>query len=494
MQFLIPGQLQARYSRRELIVGLSAFAMSIKLSDPMFSFAQATQWETVNDRGDAATGEMPGPSPNWDQNIAELWRRTVEGTAHAPIAYGSALFYTGVGGSFLDPTIWIAAYDVQSGELVWENAWLNENAPDRRVSMPVVARDTIMFLSIEGVLYGFNTADGSHRWSFDYGSSEEYWAAGGLPAPVCVGDRVYISGNGFIYCVSISESPSMVWSLAIDARWPSITVDSDYLYVMNDAGDIRALRSEDGSEAWRVRPRPDKVTFGGYASRDGSFYYREYDSYGASGEGQGLTLCSVGSNGIVKWRTFLGGHGSSLPTVTPDRVLIAHGRDLRCLEVDTGRERWVYGAPGRLVGSPVFVGDMVYQAVDRLGVAAIQLSDGTMVRQFQHERVNTTPFISGGKIIANYAWGETESVAFGANDLVVEQPVLAPGTQAILIETAELRAAPGYSAIARETVEAGALVSITGNMERMDGEEWWPVLISVSGSEGWLPSSVLEAS
>lgn len=147
--------------------------------------------------------------------------------------------------------------------------------------------------------------------------------------------------------------------------WPVAL--GDRLYVADEAGGVRAIRADDGSEVWVT----DTVTpVGPIAVGDGAVYAAD----------PGALVSLDRADGTVRWRYDLGS-GFGVPVLASGAVFLTGRERLHAVEVADGTRRWMTPT-GDDPGRPAVTGSAVFVASDRGGtVTARDPSDGERLWQ-----------------------------------------------------------------------------------------------------------------
>ena len=143
-------------------------------------------------------------------------------------------------GDFQDPVdTSLYAIDADTGQEQWRSV-----VEDRISSAPIVDEGTVYVTSTDGMIYAFNTEDGSYNWS-------EYIGAG-RGSPTIVGETVYAPGFNGIYALD-KETGSEEWKYEEEISFieSSPTVADGVLYVgLTSANKLSAIDTDSGSEIW----------------------------------------------------------------------------------------------------------------------------------------------------------------------------------------------------------------------------------------------------
>lgn len=143
--------------------------------------------------------------------------------------------------------------------------------------------------------------------------------------------------------------------------------------VSHTYGILRALRLEDGQEAW---PQP--------------FTAGEFVAPGAAGDGIFVIGSSDGNiyalqveDGSLVWKYATRGRVWATPRVLSDTVYIASlDHTLYALDLKTGTLRWQFRAQGAMADSPLILGDALYIGSFDRNLYALRLADGQEIWRF----------------------------------------------------------------------------------------------------------------
>lgn len=136
----------------------------------------------------------------------------------------------------------VYALGAHSGSVVWEY-----EAEGVVSGMPAVAGGTVYVADEEGYIHAIDSEDGFSGWRSDVAPSIAV-------APVVANGSVFVVGTrGKV--VSLDKSGNRRWSenLYTDINQP-LAVDSSYVYVGTENGNLHALRESNGWEEWSFEP------------------------------------------------------------------------------------------------------------------------------------------------------------------------------------------------------------------------------------------------
>jgi outer membrane protein assembly factor BamB len=221
-------------------------------------------------------------------------------------------------------------------------------------SQPVYADDTVYFTTGENRIYALNAGDGKWKWQYDREAPESFTIRG-YPAPLVVGNRVYVGfSDGYLACLA-AQSGDVVWarSLAGDAtRFMDVDATPlyyrDTIFVSAYATGVYALDPKDGSTRWRF----DVEGAGTVKGHGGRLYF--------SAAKAGLHALDL--DGHLLWKQALSKGGElSTPTLVGGYVLVSSAQGgTYVADAATGR-LYQYFFPGHgVTSSPASDGRQVY--------------------------------------------------------------------------------------------------------------------------------------
>ncbi|MFB3888389.1 MAG: PQQ-binding-like beta-propeller repeat protein [Candidatus Bathyarchaeia archaeon] len=241
------------------------------------------------------------------------------------------------------------------------------------------------------------------KWTFNAGS----WI---MSSPAAAEGKIYIGAyNGILYALDhLTGNP--VWQFKTgDSVRSSPAYDKGRVYFCSDDGYQYCLSASDGAVIWKT-----------YIGSDVPYYYHGLQSQTASpkvvgdsvyiGSRNNTFYCLNAANGNVKWKIDAGGLISNAPAVSGNAVYISVGGlntrwqddtggpngTMYKLDATTGNTIWKTGLPyfkatgGYMVqliprelhGSPVVVGDWVFQSANGWATYGINATTGQIVWNF----------------------------------------------------------------------------------------------------------------
>lgn len=268
------------------------------------------------------------------------------------------------------------------------------------------------------------------RWSVDLGGR------GGMSYPVAAEGRVFVtvpnvdSYGSELYALDATDG-SILWSHQLyGVYWSSwLVYESGRLFSQNHDGTLTAYDPASGSILWSRH-------IGGQGSFPTAPVVHDGEIYTA-GAGFGGTLYKIAaSDGQVLWRRAIpGGHEDS-PTLSSERVFIAHG----CGEVhaflrDTGDASWTHetDCSGTSVGNmTVRYGTLLY-VKEGAWIAPVDPRTGAP-RGYEFISSSLPAFardigvvLDGGRATARHAYEDRELWTFPADGKLAAHPLIVDG-------------------------------------------------------------------
>lgn len=286
-------------------------------------------------------------------------------------------------------------------------------------SDPVVAGDSVVFGSRDGVLYAASAANGAEGWRRSVGGPV-------LAPPLVLDGSVYsVTRDGWVVAVELASGRerwrhevggSVVADLA-EIAGQILAGDEDGLLVALDAGSGRRLWT------WRGGDGVTAVAAGGgrvLVSRfDGAV--TALDATGGTplwtttlahwltrpavldGDrvlvptAAGKVVCLKAGDGSEIWRADV--PAPSEATVWRDRIVVAGDDDaVRALDRSTGAELWTFEALGK-VEHPVVIGDTLYAASHDNNLYALDPWSGRLRWRAEMQTWVTTPPVGAGGLV-----------------------------------------------------------------------------------------------
>jgi outer membrane protein assembly factor BamB len=426
--------------------------------------AQDTSSDVPMFRGNPArTGEMPGPGPDDSNGVEIFWQYDIDGFILYSPAVVDGVAYVVNQGEYGST---ISAVSVEDGSERWRIA------TDFALSSPVVA-DGVVFTggySLDAgssTLHAVSATDGSERWRF----TTEGW----LTFPAVVDGVVFVGNDeGTLYAVDASDG-SERWRFASASNTVSMPAVADgVVYAAGSGGILYAVNAEDGIEIWRLVTMSEG-SLDVPVVVNGVVYVGGYQ-----------LLCAVDArDGTERWRVdTLSDHVSS-PAVT-DGIAIAGGSGLYAVNADDGSALWQFVPEWGSVGSAVVADGIVYTGGDSGTMFALDMETGVMRWILPTPSdVLYAPAVVDGMLLAGCYRGNLFAIGGRV-------PELGAGGTARATEPTPLRGTPSPTGSERAKLDAGTVVTITGDTLTTGDIAWWPVTVNDSGDQGWVEASKLE--
>ncbi len=363
-----------------------------------------------------------------------LWTAPFPGQSSPVIANGR-LFINGYVGDGPDLQEFIAAFDAETGQLLWKHGFsdfLSDTIYLRyATSSPTIDPETgnVYVQSTQG-LFSCYTADGKLLWQ--HSLMEEFgrltFPNSRTASPVVDKDLVITRGitsawgahgaAGDRFYAFDKKTGELVWSSAPGGRPQDNTFSNPYLDIWNGkrvlysaGGDstILAINARTGEPIWRF-------SFAKAGAKGGinAALVRHKDNLIAVHESENLDATEIGR--LAAFR---------IPaTATPSNSVTPHVFPPKELEV------WRQPEVGSLASSPIVVGDTLYEVTGTGELTAVNANTGELLwkQKFGIEQRQSTPFFADGLLyLAMYtsAKGEGDVTATSAgstSDLFVIRP------------------------------------------------------------------------
>ncbi len=288
-----------------------------------------------------------------------IWTRTFSSYIEYPPSYCEGKLYVN---TFEGET---AALDADTGRVLWRS-----NVGTEKPSTPAIDGPRLIVSSKDGAVRALDRETGKLLWTVQTAGKVE------SSATVVDGLAYFGSTDGRLFAVR-SDSGRVKWAYDTGGRInASPSVFGDRVCISTYAGSIVCVYRKTGGEIFTTYVSRDTFrdeSFYASPSTDGSRIYAVSRS--------GTVVAVDAQDGGVVWKSGVGGYGYTTPAVA-DGVVYVGGFDgiLRALRATTGAELWrTRAVPGRILGAPVVVGDLVYFAVLEKKTYAVDRSDGRIV-------------------------------------------------------------------------------------------------------------------
>ena len=237
------------------------------------------------------------------------------------------------------------AIDAETGRELWR-----QKGPGPIASTPAIDGPRILVSSHAGTVSAYRRTDGKLRWRLRTGGKVE-------SSPVVVDGVAYFgTTTGRLFAVN-SASGKVRWAYDTGGRInssPSVT--RDRVCVSTYAGSVLCVRKANGRELWTTFVERDAFrldSFYSSASSDGRRLFATTRS--------GKTVAFSLATGKQLWSFQMGGWGYATPMVADGFVYVsAFDGGVRALKAENGAKRWETFVPGRILGSGLVVGNLVF--------------------------------------------------------------------------------------------------------------------------------------
>lgn len=264
-------------------------------------------------------------------------------------------------------TMYVSAFDLEARDAATgESLWTFQTDVDAgALPAPTVTAGTVYVPGSinDPILYAVDAETGDERWRFETGADIE-------TPPAVIAETVYIvDETDTIYALD-SETGDERWRVTFEtdlSRSAPVVVENT-IYLGSWEGEVLALRTTDGSIAWRQRI--DLMDFGigtPVAVANGTVF-------GAGREGTIVALSAT--DGRIEWRVSTEMYELGAPSVADGAVYVGEASQsgsgtLLALEAATGDELWRVETREVLFGdytrsginlAPAVVEDLIYVA------------------------------------------------------------------------------------------------------------------------------------
>ena len=238
-------------------------------------------------------------------------------------------------------------------------------------------------------------------WAFDQRSHDRRWSVEGVACVPVIArrDTLVASGEAGNVVALRAEDGERLWERDVGGRGRTApSLGDDLLFVGRGDGDLLALDFADGQERWRlrldsgIRSRP---VFG-----SGTVYV---------GTAAGTLYAVAADSGVVRWQRTLGNLLSAGLSLTP-QMLVAGSVDHHVygIDPDSGDAVWTFATEGVLRGSPAATAETVYCGSGDGRVYGLETLTGQLQWQFEVDGPVYGPVSVGDRMIG--VTTENESV------------------------------------------------------------------------------------
>lgn len=235
-----------------------------------------------------------------------------------------------------------------------------------------------------GYVTALTVADGAQAWQF---KSSDLSAL--LTTPLVTEAGIVVgSVDGPLRCLDKTLG-SVRWQV------PNLSIESaplalgDQVVVATTAGHVYSLRPQDGSQRWhQTLPGPVRNAF----TASGSTLIFATTN--------GHLVALAGSDGSELWRVKVADSGLTAPTLTTKAILVAAEEgSVFALALGDGHRLWKQGELGQLTARPIVAGNRVLVAEGK-SLTALDLESGAKSGVFQGDQLwASEPSIDGNRVI-----------------------------------------------------------------------------------------------
>ena len=299
---------------------------------------------------------------------------------------------------------------------------------------PVLAKETLYFVTNKGTAVALNAKTGKTRWRRPVGTlsaASPAWDDGRLfvvtldgritalrgdngrvvwkkdipsrteSSPLVRNGRVYFgSEDGTVYALN-AKNGRTIWTYGASGAVKAALAYFDHkLFFGVYGGTAYAIRASNGNEVWST------ATAGLSLGRSGNFYSTPAVAFGRvyMGNTDGRVYSFTASGGETAWTKSTGSYVYSGPAAAsvkgrgPTVFIGSYTGRFYALDARSGAERWSYQAPGKISGAVSVIGRIVYFA-DLVSRDTHGLDVRTGNEIFRHDGGGFAPPISDGKTL-----------------------------------------------------------------------------------------------
>lgn len=280
----------------------------------------------------------------------------------------------------------------------------------------------------------------------------------GFAGPAVGGGAVYLTdyGDGIERALAFDEKTGALrWKVEWAANYRGLeyalgpratpTVDGDRVYVLGATGELRCLRTKDGSLVWRKNYRADyqaELPMWGFASAP--LIYRNLLINVVGGKPDAKVVAFDKSTGRELWRALSSDSepGYSQPLMVDDqRVAVWHAGAVSLLDAASGKLAWEHPYPIHMntpIATPVIDGPHLLVTAFFQGARLLRLDNGELIwrgnsqSEVRSETIHAaivTPVIDGDYVYGICAHGQLRCLKRATGERVWE-------TQQVTVERA----------------------------------------------------------
>jgi len=353
--------------------------------------------------GPAHTGVFCSDAP---AKLAGLrWTFDAHGPVRSTPVIASGLVLVGSGDGNL------YALDAETGREAWK---LTTGGPVD--SSPAVARCTVFFASRDRKVYAADVRSGRLKWTFSTGEELPFpWGYEHfISSPVADGRSVFIgAGDGILYCLS-AEDGGIRWQVRTGGRIRSSpALSGGTVYVGSMDGFLYAVDALGGRTRWRFETEGATIDSieEGYDRRSINSSPAVANGVVTFGSRDGHQYAVDAETGRRLWRfghpvDFVPGSPDvgwveSSPAISGDTTYVgsSDGRFVNAVDLATGKERWRFPTPSRVLSSVAVAGPTVVFGGSDGSVYAVDAVTGLEVWRFPtRDGVHSSPVAWNGMV------------------------------------------------------------------------------------------------
>jgi outer membrane protein assembly factor BamB len=338
----------------------------------------------LNGQGHTPAVSLVAPAPPLALfPIRPVWTLALNNVLVAPPGFGENRGFFPIEGDR------VAAYDLQSGTLLW-------TASARPVSEPVAGEGLVFIAEANGIV-AFDAATGAEAWRLPVVEPlavrlvwQDGWLIAAAPDGTIGGYR--------------AQDGEMIWSRALGVR-PSAppSVAADRVYVPTEDGRLFALRADNGEPTWEQH-LPGALH--DVLALDDRLYVGSTDNF---------LYCLRTRDGRIDWRWRTGADVVGQPIADAERVyFVSLDNVLRALDRVSGGQRWKSELDLRPRGGPRWAGDTILVTGISPAVVGFRTSDGAAIGgEKLGAELAAPPYALEGKVLPTFV-AVTRDIAKGA--------------------------------------------------------------------------------
>jgi len=294
-------------------------------------------------------GYTPDRAKAFDTDLGppfrKVWYRKADSLLEFPpvLADDTLYFVTNEGN--------LIAVDARRGKKKWKRSVGTLSA-----ASPAWSKGRLFVVSLDGRVTALRAKDGKVLWRKDIPSRTE-------SSPYVRNERVYFgSEDGTVYAVRAKNGRTIWTYRAPGAVKAALAYVDGRLFFGDYAGVATALRARDGQRIW------DTATAGLALGRSGRFYSTPAAAFGRiyMGSTDGRVYSFTQRSGETAWSRSTGAYvysgpaAADVPGKGPTVFIGSYTGVFYALDARSGATRWSYRAAGRISGAASVIGDVVY--------------------------------------------------------------------------------------------------------------------------------------